>query len=165
MGPDHVNGQVRTRQLRTLALPPDPAASRETLTVGVCVGVFVGVVAHPARSPTVSTPKMRVAVVRDESFNMLPRLDGWTRVWWFLFDSDRIRGSVGAKVCADLRDRLGESDLELFPAIVREAYYRDAMDPNGIVTLITHQEFDVAAARTIGDIWFVSERVRSLNIG
>ena len=76
MGPDHVNGRVRTRQLRTLALPPDPAASRATLPVGDGVGVFVGVVAHPARSPTVSRPKVRVAVVRDESFNRFPQLDG-----------------------------------------------------------------------------------------
>ena len=158
---------MKTGQLRTLALPPDPAASRATLPVGdgVGVGVFVGVVAHPARSPTVSKPKVTVAVVRDESFNRFPLLYRGIQVWWFLFDSVRIRGPVGAKDCADLRDSGGERDLELFPAIVREAFYRDAMGPNEIVTLIAHEEFDVAAARTIGDICFVHERVRSLNIG
>ena len=56
------------------ALPLDPAASRATLTVGVGVGVGVpvGVVAHPVRNTTVRRPKVKVAVVRGESFNRFP---------------------------------------------------------------------------------------------
>ena len=56
------------------ALRLDPAASRATLTVGVGVGVGVpvGVVAHPVRNTTVRRPKVKVAVVRGESFNRFP---------------------------------------------------------------------------------------------
>ena len=54
------------------ALRLDPAASRATLTVGVGVGVPVGVVAHPVRTAAVSKPNVKVAVVRGDSFNRFP---------------------------------------------------------------------------------------------
>ena len=53
-------------------MPPDPAASRATLPVGDGVGVFVGVVAHPARTAAVNTPNVKVVVVRGESFIRFP---------------------------------------------------------------------------------------------
>ena len=91
---------MKTGQWRTSALPPDPAASRATLPVGdgVGVGVFVGVVAHPARSPTVSRPKVRVAVVRGERFNRFPFID-----------------SCGPTGCLEDPDR---ADAEFGPLIV-----------------------------------------------
>ena len=80
--------------------------------------------------------------------------------------SGRWRGVVGAKVWAALRFGGGESDLELFPVIVREAFYRDALHPaNDVVTLIAHTENDFAAVLTIGDIWCPAHQVRRLNIG
>ena len=72
---------------------------------------------------------------------------------------------VGAKVCAALRDIGGESDLELFPVIVREAFYRDAMHlANDVVTLTAHIEADSFAVTTMADKWYVVDRVRSPNI-
>ena len=49
-------------------------ASLETPAEGV--GVLVGVDAQPARTAAVSKPNVKVKVVRGESFNRFPQLDG-----------------------------------------------------------------------------------------
>ena len=49
-----------------------PAACLPAETVGSGDGVLVGVVAHPVMSPAISSPRVKVMVVRGESFNRLP---------------------------------------------------------------------------------------------